>query len=292
MSEEHCQRGLAHPGRPPDRRDHHRSAGPAGGLLRQPRQHAKLTGPPGETCHRRGQLPWQRPCRIGLPARRRRRRGSAPIRRHRVPLRRCGQGGVAGEDLLMQPPQLLAGLHAQLIYQHPAGLLVGGQRVGLTAAAVQGQHPERGEPFPQRLGSAPPSQLAGQLRVPAQRQAGLGVPLRRLQPQLGKGRGLLPLQPLTPGIGERRPPPQSKSLPQPLERRRPVPGPHRRPPVAAQPGKQPQVQLILGHLQPVPRPAGYDVLPCGAEPKPQTFHIVADRGRRPVRRHPIPHGLG
>ena len=281
VREEHCQRGLAHPGHPPDRRDHHRATRPAGDLLRQPSQHPQLIGPPSKTCHRRGQLPRHHPRRIEPP-------GCC----RRVPLRWYCQGGIAGEDLLMQPPQLLTGLHAKLIHQHPAGLLVGSQRVGLTATAVQGQHPQHGEPLPQRLRSAPPGQLTHQLRVPAQRQASLGAPLRRLQLQFRKRRDLLPRQPLTPRIGERRPPPQPKRLPQPPERHRPVPAPHRRPAVAAQPGEKPQVQLILGDLQPVPRPAGDDLPPRGSQPKPQPFHVVPDRGRCLVRRLPVPDDLG
>ena len=192
----------------------------------------------------------------------------------------------------MQPPQLLPGLDTKLIHQNPAGLLVGGQRVGLTATAVQGQHAQRGEPLPQRLRSEPPSQFAYQLRVSAQGQGGLSPPFGRLPPQFGQERDLLPLKPLTSGIGERDPTPQSERLPQPLERLRPVRGPDRSPTVAAQPGEHPQVQLILRHLQPIPRPAG-DYLPARrAQPKPQPFHIVADGGCCAVRWHPIPHDLG
>jgi hypothetical protein len=51
----------------------------------------------------------------------------------------------------VQPAQFRGWLDTQLLHQRRAQLLVHRQRLGLAAAPVQRQHPQRPEPFPQRM---------------------------------------------------------------------------------------------------------------------------------------------
>jgi hypothetical protein len=61
------------------------------------------------------------------------------------------QGRVTGEHPLVQLPQPRARLSAELLDQDPAGVLIGGQRLGLAAAAIQRQHQQAVQVLPQRM---------------------------------------------------------------------------------------------------------------------------------------------
>ncbi len=57
---------------------------------------------------------------------------------------------VADQDALLEHLELGSRLHAQLVDQHPADSLVGRQRIGLAAAAVEGEHQVLVQPLAQR----------------------------------------------------------------------------------------------------------------------------------------------
>ena len=59
--------------------------------------------------------------------------------------------GVLAQDRLVQPPQLGAGLDADLLDQRGARLTVRLQRLGLAARAIQREHALRVQPLAQRL---------------------------------------------------------------------------------------------------------------------------------------------
>jgi hypothetical protein len=94
-----------------------------------------------------------------------------------------GQTRICAQDPLMQFPQLCPWLGAQLLDQDLAGVLVGGQCLGLAAAPVKGQHQLGVETLPQRMLGGQGLEPDHQLIVAAQVQPGVGVPLQGLQPR-------------------------------------------------------------------------------------------------------------
>ena len=125
----HGQGGLAHPGGAgQDRGD--RLARPGRARLGRGRQECVEPGQLGpaarEGRHRRRQLGRDRYRRCGL--------------RHRGRGRGCVEGGILPEDGRLQVAQLQAGVDAEFLIERAVQAPVGGQRVGLPAAAVQRQH--------------------------------------------------------------------------------------------------------------------------------------------------------
>jgi hypothetical protein len=111
-------------------------------------------------------------------------RGPPPRRRQRHRAGRRIQDRVAGQDVALEPPQLGAGLEAQLVDHHPPGLLVDRQRLGRPAATVQRQHQLAAQPLAQRIPPGELGELGHQLMMPAQ------VKFQR-QPVFGDGDPLL-----------------------------------------------------------------------------------------------------
>ena len=83
----------------------------------------------------------------------------------------------------MQVPQRLPWIDAELIGEQVAGTPVGGQRLGLPAAAIQRQHELAVQPLPQRILGGQLLQLAGERVVPAKRQVRVDPRLQRGEPQ-------------------------------------------------------------------------------------------------------------
>jgi hypothetical protein len=132
--------------------------------------------------------PWMRTGRLGSSA-------SGPGRDQCQPAAAPVERWVVGEDGCVQALQWLAGVDAELAGEQVADAPVGGERLGLPAAAVQRQHELAVQPLPQRMLAGQLFQLAGERVVPAQRQVGVDPRLQRGQPQL--------LQPGRLGPGER-----------------------------------------------------------------------------------------
>ena len=82
----------------------------------------------------------------------------------------------------MQHPELGTRIDAKLIGDDAPHVLVGGQGVGLPAAAVQAQHQLRVELLLQRMGRDQPAQFRRDLTMPAQMQIGVDPCDQGLQP--------------------------------------------------------------------------------------------------------------
>ena len=119
--------------------------------------------------------------------------------------RRCGAG--PGQHVLVRTLQLLTRVGAQLVAEHRAYPLVGGQRVCLAAATVQRGDQLSPQQLPQRIPGYPPLQLRNQLILPPAGQPGVGPRLHRRQAQLGQP-GSLRLGERRSHIGQRLSPPQ------------------------------------------------------------------------------------
>ena len=89
-----------------------------------------------------------------------------------------------GQDGCVQALQRLPGIDAELTGEQVAGPPVGGERLGLPAAAVQRQHELAVQPLPQRMLSGQLFQLGGERVVPAKRQVSVDPGLQRGEPQL------------------------------------------------------------------------------------------------------------
>ena len=82
----------------------------------------------------------------------------------------------------MQQPELGTGINAKLLGHDPPHVLVGGEGVGLAAAAVQAQHQLRMELFLQGMSCDQLAQFGHDLTVPPQVQVGVDPRDQRLQP--------------------------------------------------------------------------------------------------------------
>ncbi len=158
------------------------------------------------------------------------------------------QGGVLGEDRLLQPLQPDARLDAQLVDQGAARAPVGAQGVGLAARAVQGEHQLAVQVLAQGVAADEALQLADHLAVAPERQVRLDAGLERGQAQLVDPDQLRPgVGLLVAGgadVGQRRAAPQPQGLAQepggPLR----VGLGERLPPLHSQPLELVQVELV------------------------------------------------
>ena len=89
-----------------------------------------------------------------------------------------------GEDGGVQAPERLPGIDAELVGEQVADAAVGGERLGLPAAAVQRQDELAMQPLTQRMLGDQLFQFGGQRVVPAKRQVGVDPRLDRGHPQL------------------------------------------------------------------------------------------------------------
>ena len=90
----------------------------------------------------------------------------------------------------MKPLQRLGGLDAEFFAQQAPRVQEGGQRVGLTAGAVQRQHEQAVQPLPQRMLGDQPPQFRDQVSMLAERQVQLHPVLEHADPRLGQPVGL------------------------------------------------------------------------------------------------------
>ncbi len=184
------QPGLAHPAAAGDGRDHHGSARGAGVV-----QSRQLVVASDERRGRSGQLPGHHP-RVH------------PLTGHP----RGGEFGVVVQNGVPQRPQLLAGIHAQLLAQQRRQVLVRLERLGLAAGPVQRHHQLRPQPFAQRVGLRRHQQFPDDLTVPAERQADVEPPLQRPHPLLDELRDVVAMHHFRRYVAQNRLLPQPQCL--------------------------------------------------------------------------------
>ncbi len=267
------ERGLADAGRPGHHGDQRR---PRAFQVQPPAQRCRL----GRAAAEVGQVGRQ----LG------RRSGRAGRRGGRC--RRQLQRRVGGQDLVVQAPQLAAGLDAEVLGQRAAGVVEDGQGFGLPARAVQGEHLQGAHPFPVRVQRGQPGQLRHPVGVLAEAQPDLDTPFEHGQPQLDQA---LPL-----GGGERAGHPV-EGLPAPEPQRVVERDRRRQPGVAERLGHQLpedlQVELVGRHVQDVPGRRGHEhgatrtAAPARLDDPPQPRHVRGDQvgraARHPLAPHPV-----
>jgi len=203
-----------------------------------------------------------------------------------------------GENSCVQFLQRLAGVDAELAGEQAADPAVGGERVGLAAAAVQRQHELAVQPLAQRVGGYELFQLGGELIVPAQGQVGVDPGLQRGQPQLLQPGRLGPGERVVGQVGQHRAAPQPQRFAQHLRRLGRPAGLQRRP-AGGEPVLEPRrVQVLLVHPQEVATAAGHQHLARLApgavrlQRPAQVEHIGLQRAGPPLGRIPAPDVVG
>ena len=181
----------------------------------------------------------------------------------------------------MGPGQFDPRIDAQGLGQFAPGVRVDLQRLGLPAAAVQGQHQLGAQPLTQREFGHQFPQLRDEFAVPAERQAGRRPVLQRRKPQLLQPGRLRGGERRLPHVGERRPAPQSQRLPQQPGRPFVRTGRQRRPAGGCEPGEPVRVDLVGIDREPVPGRVVLDVL---AQRGPQPGDLGLEGVRHPRRR--------
>ena len=189
------------PGRGGEVGGHHGHEPPRGALrvgrhlVRRPALSARR---PGRHLARRPALDPRRPGRhlaVGRPA-----LGPRWPRRRVVGRR---ERGVLGEDRALERAQPLARLDPQFVHERAPRVLVGAEGVGLAVAAVQREHQLRPQALAVRILGHEALEVADDLRVAAEREAGLGELLERRGPQVLQPGDLALRERLEGEVGER-----------------------------------------------------------------------------------------
>ena len=95
-----------------------------------------------------------------------------------------------GEDGALQALELFAGVQAEVVDEHVAGVLVLGQCVGLPAAAIQGEHQLRPQTLAVGMLDDQRAELGHDLAMATQREIRVDPGLERTQAQLLQPRRL------------------------------------------------------------------------------------------------------
>jgi hypothetical protein len=235
----------------------------------------ELPHPAGECVHLPGQL---------------RGRGPYALRgRHGHGDGRRPEGGVSGQDLLVQPPQSLTRLQAKLLAEDTTANGEGGQGIRLPSTPVQCQHQLAAQPFPERIFTHQAGQLGRRRGGTAEHEHDLGPFLDRGQPHLD--------QPDPFDFGPRAGSPrQGNRLPQP-QRRVELPRSGAQVACRARPASRVKVpaehlRIQVAGIQPqrIPRPGGQQELarrpagPVRFQRPPQHGHMDVQRVHRARRR--------
>ena len=184
----------------------------------------------------------------------------------------------------MQQGQLGTGIDAELIGQHAAHVLEGGQRVGLPAAAVQAQHELRVELLLQRMRRGQLAEFGHDLAMPAEVQVGVDPGDQRLHPLVLDGRHLAVPQQLRRHVGQRLAAPQRERLAQQVRRFRPAASLGRGVATRSQHAERPYVQLAVLDRDQVTGRLGLDqVGPGRPQGRAQPLHRAVQRTPGPGR---------
>ena len=237
---------------------------------------AALDLPPAPLEH--GQLP---PTTDERPGRR------AQLARQEVGRCREQQRRVVREHLAVQAPQLLTGLDAEVVAQDVTGAGVGGQRVGLTLGAVQGQDQQVPQPLPQGVRVHEGLQLGDHVASQTLLDVGGDPILEHRLAQLLEPPRLTRAHPVPCRAGVRGAPPQGQRLGEQCGPRRRASLGHRLSPQRREPDEATGVDRVVRHRQAVPGSLGQQeagpAAPSRLEDVPQPQHVVLQRLRRRPR---------
>ena len=158
---------------------------------------------------------------------------------------------IVGKDGPVQLPQRFPGIDAELVGEQVTGMPVGGERLGLAAAAIQRQHELALQPLPQGMLPGQVLQLGGEGVVPAKRQVSIDSRLQRGEPELFQSSCLGPDERVVGQIGQDGAAPQRQRVAQRLGGLR-VPARFQRgAPVREPVLEQRRVQVLTVHEQQV-----------------------------------------
>ena len=116
------------------------------------------------------------------------------------------------EDVALERLQLGRRVEAQLVGQHPPGVPVRGERVGLAPAAVERQHQLRAQRLAQRMLPDQRLQLGHQLGMTAEGEVGLDALTQARQAQLLEALSLAGGEWLVAHVLQRRAPPEPERV--------------------------------------------------------------------------------
>ena len=116
------------------------------------------------------------------------------------------------EDLLLQLAERGGGFETELVAQGPPDPLIGPERIGLAAQAVEGDHELAPGPFPQRVIGHMGFEADQSLRRSTQSQFGLGQLLDRSKANLFQPTGLQSGEPPVGEVGQGRTAPEVECL--------------------------------------------------------------------------------
>ena len=115
---------------------------------------------------------------------------------------RAGEAGILGEDSALQVAELLGGLHAELV-ERVSSLLVGVERLRLSAGPVEGNHQEEAKPLSIRILGHEHLELGDRLARPSCVDLGAEGLLEREDPQLRQTSDLVLREPFVRKVGQR-----------------------------------------------------------------------------------------
>ena len=160
------------------------------------------------------------------------------------------------ENLPLELLQRAAGLETELRDHRPPRVLIGRQRIGLPARAVEREHQLLAEAFAERILGDEALQLRDGGRVTSEREVGLDPVLDRAQPELLEPPDLALSEVLVRELGQCRPPPQAERLTKEIVRPRRVALLQRAPPFSREllephevEGRALERQAVAGRLR-------------------------------------------
>ena len=189
----------------------------------------------------------------------------------------------------MQQPEPGAGLQAQFPGHDAPRVLVGGQRVGLPAAAVQAQHQLRVELLLQRVGGDQLAQFRHDLAMPPQVQIGVDPRGEGLPPLVFEGGNLAVAQQRRRHVSQRIAAPQPERLAEQAGRPHPVSGLGGGMAARGQHAELADIQLVVGDADQVTGRPGLDQLrPGRAQRRAQALDGAVQGTPCPGRRLAFP----
>ncbi len=184
---------------------------------------------------------------------------------------------VLAEDRGLELAELGTGVDAELLDERLPRGSVGGERVGLTARAVERQHQLRPRPLSECLRLDECLELSDELGVPAESEIGLDPLLERDRAQLLQPGDLGLGERLVEEVRERRPAPERERLAENALGRSGVTSLARRPPLLREAGEAMNVHALGGELELVARRASRE---DGPERLAELRDVDLDRVRR------------